>query len=228
MGAINKRGVWVPGAGDDLLASWQTMAGRLGVFVPVASVAAARALLDEAQAAGIGASTSNPIMFLVGSGAQKVAYTADGSKSNNVWVLAPINEVEQIEQTFTQGGAFTLAKDAWGTLLVSSLPARPYDRAVQVFGTAWGAVSNGNVDLALWIGGDDEVRATFVPGASVAQSQTVLNFGVIPANTAPDIQLGLRGTTNTNGVGDGGSITISQGARWNRLVVSAQPITMSA
>ena len=100
MGAINKRGVWVPGAGDDLLASWQTMAGRLGVFVPVVSVAAARALLDEAQAAGIGASTSNPITFQVGSGAQKVVYTADGSKSNNIWVLSPINEVEIDDTTY--------------------------------------------------------------------------------------------------------------------------------
>ncbi len=228
MGAKNARGVWVPAAGDGLLEGWATAAKQGGMYLPVASVAAARVALDLAQTAGMPATTSNPILFLIGSGAQKVAYTADGSKdTGGKWVLAPINEVEQIEETFTIGGTYTLANEGWKTLLVSGLPARPYDRAVQAFGTAWGYVPSGNVDLALWIGGDDETRATFTPGRSVAQSQTVINFGLIPANTAPDIQLGLRGTTGASGPGGGGTISVTKHERWNRLVVTAQPITMS-
>ena len=220
MGAINKRGVWVPGAGDDLLASWQTMAGQIGAYVPVASVAAARALLDEAQAAGIGATTSNPILFLIGSGVQKIAYVADGTKESSKWVLAPLNESESVEQTYTLGTRLTVTSGQWSAMISSTLPARPYDRSVQVWGTAYGNVT-GNVDLDIRIRDADDVLSRFSSGD--AQSASVTNYGIIPANTAPGIRLGVRG-----GSPSGGEIKLSADGRLNRLIVVATPITMSA
>ena len=45
MGAKNARGVWVPAAGDGLLEGWATAAKQGGMYLPVASVAAARTAL---------------------------------------------------------------------------------------------------------------------------------------------------------------------------------------
>ena len=220
MGAINKRGVWVPGANDDLLAGWQTMAGQIGAYVPVASVAAARALLDEAATAGMGATTSNPILFLIGSGVQKIAYVADGTKESSKWVLAPLNESESVEQTYTLGTRLTVTSGQWSAMISSTLPARPYDRSVQVWGTAYGNVT-GNVDLDIRIRDADDVLSRFSSGD--AQSTSVTNYGIIPANTAPGIRLGVRG-----GSPSGGEIKLSADGRLNRLIVVATPITMSA
>ena len=220
MGAINKRGVWVPGANDDLLAGWQTMAGQIGAYVPVASVAAARALLDQAAAAGIGATTSNPILFLIGSGVQKIAYVADGTKESSKWVLAPLNESESVEQTYTLGTGLTVTNGQFSTMISSTLPARPYDRSVQAWGTAYGNVT-GNVDLDIRIRDADDVLSRFSSGD--AQSASVTNYGIIPANTAPGIRLGVRG-----GGPSGGAIKLSADGRLNRLIVVATPIMMSA
>ena len=220
MGAVNKRGVWVPGANDDLLAGWQTMAGQIGAYVPVASVAAARALLDEAATAGMGATTSNPILFLIGSGVQKIAYVADGTKESSKWVLAPLNESESVEQTYTLGTRLTVTNGQWSAMISSTLPARPYDRSVQVWGTAYGNVT-GNVDLDIRIRDADDVLSRFSSGD--AQSTSVTNYGIIPANTAPGIRLGVRG-----GSPSGGEIKLSADGRLNRLIVVATPITMSA
>ena len=225
MGAINKRGVWVPGAGDDLLASWQTMAGRLGVFVPVASVAAARALLDEAQAAGIGASTSNPITFQVGSGAQKVAYTADGSKSNNVWVLAPINEVEIDDTTYLTPWSgykqFSVASGAYSNMMTSKLQARPYDRRVTASAAAYGKKIANRPTFRLTVHDGRRFFARFDADGDSA-SAGPLSF-VIPANAAPVIQAGIYGSgSGTN------TVELSGEENQNCLMVTAFPITMSA
>lgn len=220
MGAKNARGVWVPAAGDGLLEGWATAAKQGGMYLPVASVAAARAALDQASTAGMGATTSNPILFLIGSGTQKIAYVADGTKEDSKWVLAPLNESESVEQTYTLGTGLTVTAGQWSAMISSTLPARPYDRSVQAWGTAYGNVT-GNVDLDIRIQNADDVLSRFSSGDS--QSTSVTNYGIIPANTAPGIRLGVRG-----GSPSGGAIKLSADGRLNRLIVVATPITMSA
>ena len=220
MGAINKRGVWVPGAGDDLLEGWQTAAKQLGVYVPVASVAAAASALDLAQSAGMGATTSNPMLFLVGSGVQKIAYVADGSKTDGKWNLAPLNEVEVDEQTYSRGTTGTIGDGVYSNMITSALPARPYDRVMTAVANAYGNIT-GNVDLCLQDGGTDISLARWSSGDR--QSATVTNSGIIRANTAPAIRVGIRG-----GGPSGGSVSLTSDSRLNRLVVTAYPISMTA
>ena len=219
MGAKNARGVWVPAAGDGLLEGWATAAKQGGMYLPVASVAAARTALDLAAAAGMGATTSNPMLFLVGSGAQKIAYTADGSKQNSKWVLAPINEVEVDEQTYSRGTTGTIGDGMYSNMITSALPARPYDRVMTAVANAYGNIT-GTVDLCLQDGGTDISLARWSSGDR--QSATVTNSGIIPANTAPAIRVGIRG-----GGPSGGSVSLTSDSRLNRLVVVAYPITMS-
>ena len=220
MGAINKRGVWVPGANDDLLAGWQTMAGQIGAYVPVASVAAARALLDEAQTAGMGPTTSNPMLFLVGSGVQKVAYVSDGTKNNSVWVLAPLNEVEVDERIFAAGTVVSLTSGQYINLANTALPARPYARVFTATGSVYGAAT-GSVEVCLRSGAEDMALGS-LPVSSGA-TITVTNSVIVPANTAPSLQIGVRG-----GGASGGKVTLAGAQNLNRLIVTAYPITMSA
>ena len=219
MGAKNARGVWVPAVGDGLLEGWATAASQLGVYVPVASVSAARAFLDQAQTAGMPATTSNPVLFLVGSGAQKIAYVADGTKQSSKWVLAPINEVEVDERTYTLGVTASVGSGVYSNMATTSLAARPYDRVMVATANAYGSVS-GNVDLCLQDGGTDISLARWSAGD--AQSATVTNSGIIPANTAPTVKVGVRGGSTS-----GGTARLSADARLNRLVVVAYPITMA-
>ena len=219
MGAVNKRGVWVPSTGDGLLAGWNTAASQLGVYMPVASTSAASTALTQAEAAGIGATTSNPILFLVGSGVKKVAYVADGTKTDGKWNLAPLNEVSAVEQTYTLGTLLTVASGQWSTMISGALEAAPYDRAVQAWGTAYGNVT-GNVDLDVRIQNRDDVLSRFSSGD--AQSQSVTNFGIVPANIDPAVKMGVRGGSG------GGQVKLSTDGRLNRLIIMAFPISMVA
>ena len=222
MGAKNARGVWVPAAGDGLLEGWATAAKQGGVYLSVASVAAARTALDLAAAAGMGATTSNPMLFLVGSGVQKVAYVSDGTKSNSVWVLAPLNEVEVDEKSYTTGVHASLTQFKFSAMITSDLPARPYDRIVTATGYAYGQVTAGRVNLGLRIGtATDQAEARFDPSDPCAVS--VANSGIIRANTAPVIQLGVVG----DHASISSSIQLGTSGKLSRLVVTAYPITMS-
>lgn len=225
MGAVNKRGVWVPGANDDLLAGWQTMAGQIGAYVPVASVAAARALLDQAQAAGIGATTSSPILFLVGSGAQKVAYTADGSKSNSIWVLAPINEVTYKADTYetpawTGYKPFSVAAGASSRMMKSNLAAAPYARVAHVVAAAYGRATAGNPRLRLNVHGGGLFYGRFDSSEDTCMAAGMC---VIPANASPDITVSLFGGGSTSS-----TVELSGEENQSALLVMAFPITMSA
>ena len=226
MGAVNKRGIWVPGTGDDLLAAWQTMAGRLGVFVPVASVAAARALLDEAQSAGIGASTSNPITFQIGSGAEKVVYTANGTKTNGVWVLAPINEVAVADDTYMTAWSgyrdFTVASQAQSLMMKTSLAAAPMDRRVTAQVAAYGQKKAGAPLLRLKM---HDGRLSFGRFDVDPDTATTPSLScVIPANEAPSIEVHLHGGTSSGN----STVYLSGDERMSALMVTAFPITMNS
>nr|DAO70033.1 MAG TPA: hypothetical protein [Bacteriophage sp.] len=218
MGAVNKRGVWVPGAGDDLLQSWQTMASQLGVYMPVASTAAASAALTQAEAAGMGATVSNPILFLIGTTPDKMVYVADGSKTNGKWNLTPINETEVDESTYTGTWSNSIASGTTSVMMTSQLGAAPYDRVITATANAWGNVT-GAVDFFLRVQGKDIAYSRWTPGTE--STAMVTNSAVIAANTDPDIRAGIRGG------GGGGTVTLSKQAAWNQLVVVAFPISMA-
>lgn len=220
MGALNARGVWVPQANDDLLAGWETMADQLGVYVPVASTAAARAVLNQAEAAGMGATTGNPLMFIVGSSAQKIMYTADGSKQNSKWVLEPVNKTETDQKSYTGTFDYVVSAGARSGMIKSNLPARPYDRVVQIDGSAYGHLKSGTVRLIIRVQGEDVNWGRFDTGD--AQSVSVHGQAVIAANEDPDIRLMLLG-----GASSGGHIALSSNERLNHLGVLAFPITMA-
>ena len=219
MGAKNARGVWVPAAGDGLLEGWATAAKQGGMYLPVASVAAARTALDLAAAAGMGATTSNPMLFLVGTGVQKVAYVSDGTKSNSVWVLAPLNEVEVDERIFAAGTVVSLTSGQYINLANTALPARPYARVFTATGSVYGAAT-GSVEVCLRSGAEDMALGSLP--VSTGATITVTNSVVVPANTAPSLQIGVRG-----GGQSGGKVTLAGAQNLNRLIVTAYPITMS-
>lgn len=223
MGAVNTRGIWVPAVGDGLIAAWETMAAQMGAYLPVASVAAASAALDAAQAAGMGATTSNPILFLVGATVKKVAYVADGTKTSGKWNLAPLNEVQVQENTAGVTTVSGLAQFQMKPIITSTLPAAPFDRVVIANGQSFGRVTAGIVNLGLRIGSSADQAESRYRDANVSGATSVNNSGIIPANTEPVIILGA--------VGDSPSVSsaVSVGSveKHSRLVVTAFPISMS-
>ena len=223
MGAINKRGIWVPAAGDGLLEAWETMAAKIGAYMPVASPAAAREALDAAQAAGMGATASNPILFLIGSGVQKIAYVADGTKTSSKWNLAPLNEVQVADDTYSTPSwsgykDFTIAAGATSGMMSSSLPVAPYDRRVMVECAVYGNAKSGapNIRLKLHDGKLFYGRFGSDPNTIPAQGSCV-----IPANEAPSISVALHGGGSTASV-----VALSGNENQSSLMVTAFPISM--
>ncbi|KRC37534.1 hypothetical protein [Oerskovia sp. Root22] len=208
MSHTDYRGTTVPDPDDPLLPGLHTAFATAGVITRAASVAAARLAVTTAVAAGETVSSSRPMYFDIGG----VFYKHNGAD------LVPFNEVETIEQTYSLGTLLTVTKDQYSTMITSSLPARPYDRQVQCWGTAYGAVT-GTVDLDIRIRGGDDVLARFVAGTGASQSVT--NYGLIPAGVSPGITLGVRGGSS------GGTAQMATDGRLNRLVVTATPITMA-
>ena len=219
MAQRNLRNLLVPAPGDPILTSLSQTLAEAGVYVPVASAAAARLLLTQMETAGQTPTPATPLMLLVGSGAQRNAYIADGSKNSGTWVLQALNEVEVDEQTYSRGTTGTIGDGMYSNMITSALPARPYDRVMTAVANAYGNIT-GNVDLCLQDGGTDISLARWSSGDR--QSATVTNSGIIPANTAPAIRVGIRG-----GGPSGGSVSLTSDSRLNRLVVVAYPITMS-
>ena len=222
MGAINKRGVWVPATGDGLLEAWETMASKIGAYMPVASTAAARAALNAAEAAGMGATSSNPILFLIGSGVAKVAYVADGTKTSSKWNLAPLNEVQVDEQSWGKATTYSLSQGTFSSIITSQLPSAPFDRVVTATGYAYSVVNSGRVNLALRIGDATNQSEARIDGSGDPTTTTVTNQGIIAADTAPVIRLGVVGDSPHTS----SSITLATADKLSRMVVTAFPISM--
>lgn len=224
MGAKNARGIWEPAAGDGLLEAWQTMASQLGVYTPVASPAAARAVLDQAQAAGMGATTSAPIVFLIGSGVSQVQYVADGSKTSGKWNLEPTNRVTYADDTYETGSwsglqEFSVAAGAYSNMMKSSLAAAPYDRRVEAIVTAYGQRTAGAPRFRLRMHDGKVIYGTFDADPA---SCTVSLGCVIPANATPSITAGLFG----GGTGTS-KVKLSGEENQNGMMVTAYPVSMA-
>jgi hypothetical protein len=211
------RGASYPAVGDNILASLEKMVRTTGSICTVDSIAAARTVLS---AASWTASPQYPAYFDING----IMYRANGTKRGDVWDLRVVNETEREEKTYTTAGPHTLTRAQWKPIITSSLPTRPYDRAVTVFATLYGYVSSGGVNLGARIMTEADTMLAGLPTGG-ANSTTVINQGTVAAGTAPIIEVGLWGSTNPSS--NGGTVNLSGDARLNRMVVTAQPITMS-
>ena len=208
------RGVQIPAAGEAILPSLGEIARTTGSIRAVDSVAAARSILTGAETAGLAPSPQYPAYFDVAG----IIYRATGAKTNGVWTLSPVNEVEVKVNSYA-GGTITRESGAQHALITSSLPARPYDRVVSAQGMV-NASTSGTIGLRILILNTGGATARWETGAGL-QTQTAINSGVVPAGTDPQVILALTfgGTGNS-------TATISSSADANRLIVEAKPITM--
>ena len=215
MTTTNVWGVPVIGAGDGLLEAWKLLADTgIRPNVPVASVAAARTLLTQAEAQGIAPTSTTPAYFDING----IIYRSTGEKNGGVWVLAPINETEVAVGKYG-GGTITRESGAQHALITSTLPSRPYDRIVTAQGMVNASVS-GTIGLRILILNTGGATSRWATGSS-AETQLAINSGVVPAGADPQVILALSfgGTGNS-------TATISTAADANRLIVEAKPITM--
>lgn len=208
-------GLVLPAVGDDLLASWTRLADSAGVVVPVASVAAARAVLTRIEADGAAPTANHPAYFDISGN----LYKADGSKTDGVWALHAMGEPDVDEVTYTGTWENTLGAGAYSGMMISALESRPYDRWVLVTAGIYGAVLSGNVDLCVQVQG--RMRLSRLDTGD-AQSVSLTVQGKIPAGSAPSITAGVRG-----GSPSGGRARLSADSRFNYLTAMAVPISMA-
>lgn len=214
MSSTTLRGLTIPTTSDDLLAAWQKLSDTAGVITVADSVAAARATLDQMSAANAAPSSRNPAYFDIGG----VVYRADGRKSGRVWTLAPLNEVEFDDVTYSGSWRNSLNAGQSSTMMTSRLPARPYARRVAIDANIWAYALRGNMDMALSAHGKMKL-ARIASGEAHSVSATLQV--VIPAGVQPDITVSIRGASG------GGEASLAQDSRFNTLSVTAYPITMS-
>ena len=207
------KGVTVPSVGDDLLDAWPAAFDTAGIYIPCASVAAARTILAAAIAAGHIVTSATPAMFLVGSGPNRVTYIADGSQSGGAYRLSPINETKITTVANQWSGAKTLTANQRINLSVAPMDPVGYDRAVDAVGTSYGSEVSGVVHLGILIQGSALSLARFDSGDNVSQS--VVNAGVIPAGESPSVILCLYGGA------------LLSDATLNRFVVKTYPVSMA-
>ena len=217
------KGPTIPAAGDDLLSAWPTMLDTAVIGTPVDSIAAARVLLATAEASGHAPTPANLAMFLVGSGARRVAYISDGTKSDGVYMMSPLSEIEYTETAYTTGQTITRSgAGLYNRLVTSPLAARPYDRVAIAWGVGTGDVTAGRFNLVARMQGTKDGQLARWDSADAQSSVATMNLARIAAGVDPDINLStMSAGTGTNTVQMAGS------ANSTRLIVLAWPITMA-
>lgn len=207
------RGPTIPGPDDDLLGAWEAMLDTAGIITQVPSIAAARLLLTTAETAGRPPTSSRPAYFDIGG----VVYRSIGAKNGSTWVLSPLSEREMVETPSTAAGEKTLDAGEVFIVATSTLPARPYDRVVEVDGSLYGAVLAGAVDLGIRIGTAKARYSRFQAGQNSVSLHLV---GKIAAGVAPVITLVIMGGLA------GSKIALSGSTAYQGLDVAAAPVTM--
>lgn len=216
MAAVNFRGVTVPTAGDGLLTGFEEAFASAGVITTAASVAAARLTLTEADAAGVTVSPTRPMYFNISG----IIYVATGAKTDGVWTMKPVNETEFAIDRVASGQEIQLANGVHHELMTSSLPAAPYDRIARAEADVYSSFTEGVIHLAVRIQGGPMALSRLDTAANVGAH--VSQMGVIPAGQAPAVTLSIYG-----GAPSGGKTTVISDQTLNRLIVTAEPVTMA-
>ncbi|RTE47725.1 hypothetical protein [Actinobaculum sp. 352] len=212
-------GSLLPDSGDDILGSLTTLMDTVGVVVPAASIATARTILDTALAAEAPISPDRPTYFDIGG----IIYRATGEQSNSRYTLSPVNEVESTFDTFIPTAPFSRYGGNQSALVTSRLPARPYDRVVLAFGMADAQV-NGIAGLRVLIADNSGPATSRWENNSSLTTQTSFNMKLVPAGVDPKTILAVSFGGASSQVS---TVTFSQAADVNKLMVLAFPVTMS-
>ena len=217
MSSKHWKGATTPGPADDLLGGFTRFADTAGILTPATSVAAARGVLDKAITAGASVTTAAPAYFDINGN----IYRADGTISGGGnYILRPINEIERMEDAWSDAITYADSPGKEQTLVTSRLPARPYDRMILAFGQAAGACLDGWYALVVKIRGRDGQIARWDASDHV-ETQTVVNVYYVPAGADPQVTMRVRaGTASTN------RINFPANASANTLTVLAFPISM--
>lgn len=215
------KGAVVPGVGDDLLAAWPAYDRSVGTIIQADNIAAARTMLDRAEAAGQAPTPACPWYMDIGQVGN--LWWADGSRSSGGrWRLVPVNQAECSQDWVRDTWTWGLGAGRYQQLVSSSLGVQPYDRRVQATWTCYAQIQSGIGEAWVRVGGD-EVRARFADGYhGVTQSVTIQ--GVVPAGSAPNVTAGIMGAYGQS------EMTLqatNDSKEYSRLVVFADPITMS-
>lgn len=214
-------GVTVPQAGDDLLEAWPETAMTLGHIQQAGSVAAARAALTAAQAAGAPPTPAHPFYYDIGG--TGVVYRADGTRTGaGLWVLVPLGQSECEQAHSTIAGYQTLTPGQTLKVCSASLPVRPYDRRVTITWTVFASVRSGICDSYCRCGAD-EIYARLGADAWGTSATTTMQT-IVRAGAQPVVEAGV-----VNPVGGPGNAQVgpNASAAYSRLVLSADPITMA-
>lgn len=212
------RGVSLPDPADGILSSLETAADTAGLITPlVGDIAAARALVASALAAGAPISAARPAYLDVGG----ILYRATGEQVDGVLRLAPVSEVESAFDTF-RGGRYQRQSGAQSALVTSKLPARPYDRTIVAFGMADATVS-GTAGLRLLVVDNSQPVTARWEDNSTYETQTTFTIARVPAGVDPKVILavsfgGASGKVST--------VQFSEAADVNKLAVLAFPVSM--
>ena len=223
----NWRGINIPDPDEPLIDALQVLGASLQVAIPVASVAAASLLLTQAETLGAGVSTASPALFLVGAGPRKVAYTADGSKTNGKWNLAPLNETEVADDTYETAWSgyknFSVAGQAQSQMMKTSLPVAPYDRRVIADAVAYGQRVAGAPMLRLVMhnGRVSYGRFDVDPGTVACPPLSC----IVPAGATPNISVQLHGGNSSGGTN---TASLAGTESMSALQVTAFPVLMGA
>jgi hypothetical protein len=208
------RGGIYPETGDRILGVLELQANTATSLTPVASVAAARVLLDQMAAAGIAPTPTSPLYLDIGG---NTYYSIVAKNAAGQWLLPKRDESEYAQDyyntTWTGTKTFTVSGN-YSSMMTSSLPARPYARRVRAEAAAYGKSGAGSVNFTLQMHDGGRFHSRFTTDDSTVSAALSC---IIPAGEAPLISAGLSGT---------GTVTLSADRNQNRLMVSADPISM--
>lgn len=218
------KGIPVPDAGDDLLRAYEAGFNAAGIVVPFASIAAFRAALAAAEAAGAPATAAHPWYGDVGG----VLYRANGSKGGNaVYDLEAVNGVKHhvFPCLADISGVHTLNEGQWKRVVQANLDTKPYDRWFFASGSVWTRVQQGGCDIELYRSRSDNSTAAKSGVNHSDDGTTIVTMaGLIPAGGPGDMALYVYARKRA----DSAAVLKVQLSRdtWTRLDVIVGPASM--
>lgn len=223
MGSENRRKVFVPAVGDDIIDSLAKMGATTGGMTTLPSIAAFNTLLAAAEGAGEPATPEHPMYGDISG----VVYRADGTYNSDLqrYKMRPLNQVEYSEDTCSHfvgtGNSITL-NNTQHDFMFDKFAVRDYDRLVIAWSQVlllWKGPSNDwGMNFGLKFSDDVGERIVRLEASNEWQEFTVFSMKRIPAGVDPNVRVFIRGQ---------GTTTISGNQAVNRLCCLAFPINMS-
>lgn len=217
MPVTNWRGISVPTENDPIVGSLQAMADTTSVITRTQSVATARALLDNAQAAGLAPTRSKPAYFDI----YENLYACYGDKLDGQWALYAMNECEAGDTTYKSSwGPRTLNANQYTGIMSINVPAQPYDRRCMINAGVYIYVTTGIIDALLSV--NDARRRKARASETEVQTVTLYDMVYIPAGQQTKVELGIIG-----GSGRSGTAALSADPHHNYISYTTFPCSIT-